>query len=146
MPYEVCMQVHAPLLHASTSNAGKHKQARQEAKTCINLPYDCTHCARLVVNQRRSLQPLLCQASNLLLSASAWLGEGRMAAPPEVIKGYLILKVEEASGKTQQDQFVWDTAAGAFEAFVKGELRVRSHAWCFTYTSIVDLMAPVSGP
>lgn len=42
-----------------------------------------------------------------------------MADP--IIRGYLILTVEEASGKTQKDQFTWDTSAGGpFEAFVKG--------------------------
>ncbi len=39
----------------------------------------------------------------------------------EVTRGYLIITVEEATGKTQRDQFTWDTNAGAFEAFVKGE-------------------------
>mmetsp|Transcript_29159 Transcript_29159/g.74399 ORF Transcript_29159/g.74399 Transcript_29159/m.74399 type:complete len:233 (-) Transcript_29159:390-1088(-) len=47
-----------------------------------------------------------------------------VAAQPEVIKGYLILTVEEASGKTSRDQFTWDTNVGStFEAFVKVELR-----------------------
>lgn len=40
----------------------------------------------------------------------------------EVVRGYISIIVEEATGKTQRDQFVWDTNAGAFEAFVKGKL------------------------
>ncbi|EFJ51027.1 hypothetical protein VOLCADRAFT_120532 [Volvox carteri f. nagariensis] len=40
----------------------------------------------------------------------------------EVPKGYISIVVEEATGKTQRDQFTWDTNAGAFEAFVKGKL------------------------
>lgn len=45
---------------------------------------------------------------------------------PVPIRGYLTLRVEEASGKTQKDQLIWDTTpAGGlpFEAFVKVELR-----------------------
>lgn len=45
-------------------------------------------------------------------------------AVAEVVKGYLILTVEEASGKTQKDQFTWVTnigSEGPFEAFVKGK-------------------------
>lgn len=41
----------------------------------------------------------------------------------EVIRGYLIINVVEASGKTQRDQFTWDTNSGAFDAFVKVEVR-----------------------
>lgn len=42
-------------------------------------------------------------------------------AIPEPVKGYVSIVVEEATGKTQRDQFTWDTNAGAFEAFVKGK-------------------------
>jgi len=42
----------------------------------------------------------------------------------EKVRGYLVIQVEEASGKTQKDQFTWDTNIGsAFEAFVKVEIR-----------------------
>ncbi|PNH09613.1 hypothetical protein TSOC_003760 [Tetrabaena socialis] len=41
----------------------------------------------------------------------------------ETPKGYVSIFVEEATGKTQRDQFTWDTNAGAFEAFVKVEIR-----------------------
>ncbi|GFR43547.1 hypothetical protein Agub_g4640 [Astrephomene gubernaculifera] len=41
----------------------------------------------------------------------------------DVPKGYISIVVEEATGKTQRDQFTWDTNAGAFEAFVKVEIR-----------------------
>ncbi|KAG2445728.1 hypothetical protein HXX76_000334 [Chlamydomonas incerta] len=44
-------------------------------------------------------------------------------AVPEPVKGYVSIVVEEATGKTQRDQFTWDTNAGAFEAFVKVEVR-----------------------
>ena len=37
------------------------------------------------------------------------------------VRGYLLIRVEEASGKTQKDLFTWDTSSSAFEAFVKGE-------------------------
>ena len=38
-----------------------------------------------------------------------------------VVRGQLLVKVEEASGKTNNEQFVWDTASStAFEAFIKG--------------------------
>lgn len=41
-----------------------------------------------------------------------------MTAPA---RGYLLVRVEEASGKTQRgDLFTWDTTSGSFEAFVKG--------------------------
>ena len=36
-------------------------------------------------------------------------------------RGYLVLTVEEASGKTQKGQFTWETTTSQlFEAFVKG--------------------------
>ncbi|GLI58674.1 hypothetical protein VaNZ11_000417 [Volvox africanus] len=41
----------------------------------------------------------------------------------EARKGYISIVVVEATGKTQRDQFTWDTNAGAFEAFVKVEIR-----------------------
>ncbi|GAX76944.1 hypothetical protein CEUSTIGMA_g4391.t1 [Chlamydomonas eustigma] len=45
------------------------------------------------------------------------------------VRGHLLLRVEEASGKTQNgDHFVWDTSASAnFEAFVKVEIRGGVH-------------------
>lgn len=46
------------------------------------------------------------------------------AAPAPVVKGYLILTVEEATGRAPSaSQFTWDTNTGdgrPFEAFVKG--------------------------
>lgn len=36
-------------------------------------------------------------------------------------RGYLVLDVEEASGKTKEDQYIWDTTP--FEGFVKVEVR-----------------------
>lgn len=37
------------------------------------------------------------------------------------VKGYLILRIEEASGRTKKDEFVWDTnVESEFQAFVKG--------------------------
>lgn len=54
----------------------------------------------------------------------------------ETVRGYLIITVEEASGKNQVgDALVWETVSGTpFEAFVKGECnnKVRlslGHAW-----------------
>lgn len=46
----------------------------------------------------------------------------------EQVRGTLLIQVEEASGKTQRDQFSWDTSVQErpFEAFVKGEKRGRS--------------------
>ncbi|GLC44094.1 hypothetical protein PLESTB_000929900 [Pleodorina starrii] len=41
----------------------------------------------------------------------------------DVPRGYISIVVEEATGRTQRDQFTWDTNAGAFEAFVKVEIR-----------------------
>jgi hypothetical protein len=44
-----------------------------------------------------------------------------MADTPEV-RGYLVLRIEEASGRTKKDEFVWDTnVESEFQAFVKGE-------------------------
>lgn len=49
------------------------------------------------------------------------------AAAPEEIEGYLVLVVEEASGRSSSDVFVWESFAPAgqatLEAFVKVELR-----------------------
>lgn len=39
------------------------------------------------------------------------------------VRGHLLIRIEEASGKTQRDLFTWDTSTSAFEAFVKGQLR-----------------------
>ncbi len=42
------------------------------------------------------------------------------------MRGTLLVKVEEASGRTLKDQFTWDTSgSGLFEAFVKGARYVR---------------------
>lgn len=45
----------------------------------------------------------------------------------ETVRGYLIITVEEASGKNQVgDALVWETVAGTpFEAFVKGECNYK---------------------
>lgn len=40
-----------------------------------------------------------------------------MATSPDV-KGYLVLSIEEASGKNKDDVFCWDS--NSFEGFVKG--------------------------
>eukprot|EP00983_Pelagomonas_calceolata_P106726 1159266-Pelagomonas_calceolata.AAC.1 len=40
----------------------------------------------------------------------------------EEVRGYLVLRIEEASGRTKKDEFVWDTnVEGEFQAFVKGK-------------------------
>mmetsp|Transcript_18208 Transcript_18208/g.47538 ORF Transcript_18208/g.47538 Transcript_18208/m.47538 type:complete len:213 (+) Transcript_18208:96-734(+) len=42
----------------------------------------------------------------------------------EEVRGYLVLRIEEASGRTKKDEFVWDTnVEGEFQAFVKVDLR-----------------------
>ena len=53
------------------------------------------------------------------------------------VKGYLILRCEEANGRTGGDRFVWDAAQGSasFEAFVKGER---------LYQRELDLSSPCS--
>lgn len=51
-----------------------------------------------------------------------------MASAQEVVKGYLIVNIEEASGKTSRDHFTWDTNIGSpFETFVKGA--ASEHSW-----------------
>jgi hypothetical protein len=42
-----------------------------------------------------------------------------MANDVAVVKGHLVLKVSEASGKNKSEQYVWDYPDG-FEAWVKG--------------------------
>lgn len=40
----------------------------------------------------------------------------------EEVRGYLILRIEEASGRTKKDEFVWDTnVESEFQAFIKGK-------------------------
>lgn len=43
----------------------------------------------------------------------------RYAMTAENVKGYLVIDVVEASGKSRDDAYVWDSTA--FEGFVKGE-------------------------
>jgi len=39
----------------------------------------------------------------------------------EAIRGYLVLRIEEACGRTKKEEFVWDTnIESEFQAFVKG--------------------------
>ncbi len=47
------------------------------------------------------------------------------------LRGHLLIRVEEASGKTQKDQFTWDTSSSTnFEAFIKGSSsRARYGCW-----------------
>ena len=74
------------------------------------------------------------------------------------VKGFLILRCEEANGRTEGDRFVWDAAQGsaAFEAFVKGEneedlgkriaMQVVAHTYQIVFhpqlNSEVELEAP----
>lgn len=39
-------------------------------------------------------------------------------AKTEDVKGYLVLTIQEASGKNKDEQYVWDSST--FEGFVKG--------------------------
>lgn len=61
-----------------------------------------------------------------------------MTAPA---RGYLLVRVEEASGKTQRgDLFTWDTTSGSFEAFVKGAPHSTS-ACTLSSPALADLCA-----
>ena len=38
------------------------------------------------------------------------------------MNGYLLLRIEEACGRTKKDEFVWEKDSEDFQAFVKGKL------------------------
>lgn len=47
----------------------------------------------------------------------------------EVVRGYLIVHVEEATGKAKDDgRFTWDTQ-GRFDGFTKSKMPVRRAHW-----------------
>lgn len=59
----------------------------------------------------------------------------------EVVKGYLVLVIEEASGKTRDDRFTWDTH-GRFDGFVKGKPQPICVAALLQFDSASDDIFP----
>lgn len=66
----------------------------------------------------------------------------------EKVRGFLVLRIEEASGRTKKDEFVWDTnVESEFQAFVKGGCAVwvggcastHSHSSCCSATACLPV-------